>query len=380
MSRTAFQQLLAAATLIACASAPDPRIESDAAFLDVTDAAVDLGDVGDPADADDTGDDSLDATPDELSTDLPAPDATDTDAVDDGRDASVPDFGPPDTRPDSEDAAEEPDATPVPAHCEPLVEGRNEHFPVGPIPRAFELYLPAGVEGGDAWPIVFAWHGFGEEAATMRRFLRDEVDGDYPMILVVPEDVGLELPFGAGWDNLDASDGSLEVELFDGILECLDARWGVDPDRVHSLGFSSGAITSNLLGHLRGDRIASIASLSGAYWANPANLNPVASWPATSAVSPRYVQLLTWGGVGDSAFGFNFALTAANDQAWLNARGHDVIACDHGGGHALPDEPGAAALMAFFAAHPRGVAASPWISGLPPGYPVPWCLVFSGTR
>lgn len=372
MRSTLGTDLLVLAVLVGCGSPNDAPPDVNVTLLDSGDPTVDIVDVGPAADVRDVTDESETAdTRDDVPTDG-APSDPDTDTVD------LPEMGDLGVHTDADATSD--DGGPMPAHCESLAEGRNEGFPAGTIPRAFELYLPSNVDTRRDWPVVFAWHGFGEETATMRRFLLDEVDGRYPMILLVPEDVGLELPFGAGWDNLDASDGSLEVELFDQVLECVDARWGVDADRVHSIGFSSGAITSNLLGILRSDRIASIASLSGAYWANPANLNPFASWPAPASGRPSYVQLLTWGGVADSAFGFNFALTAANDQIWLNARGHDVIACDHGGGHALPDAPDADALMAFFAAHPRGVESTPWISGLPDGYPLPWCLVFAGTR
>ncbi len=318
-----------------------------------------------------------DDVPDVLATDVPPADGVDDAAdVSDVSDAS-------DAEADSADAAVEdisPDADALNPACATLDAGWNIGFHVDGRSRSFELVLPARVDEARSWPVVFAWHGFGEESDDIADFFRDSVNGpDYEFILVTPTDTGLSLPDGADWDNLDISDGSIEALLFDELLTCIDERWGVDHDRVHSAGFSSGAITSNMLGVLRPGTMASVASMSGAYWSNAANLNAVASWPDLELGS-SYVQLLTWGGLSDSAFGFGFAFTAANDQRYLNERGHDVVACDHGGGHALPDSPDGAAIARFFAAHPRGVEASPWTSRFPEGFPLPWCAVFPGTR
>ena len=371
-ARSLLLLLVGSLSVSACStSAEESNASADATTLDAVSGDVIPGDAGVIEDA--SPEDTADAPPDTADAER------DADAEHEDADSDVP---VPDAAEDPAlDTAADPDVLPIAAHCELLHAGEVTGFPVGPLTRSFELYLPVNVDSRRDWPVVFGWHGFGEAARAIASFLRAEVNGpNYEFIYVVPDDIGLELPFGADWDNLDLSDGSLEAELFDAVLECLDARWGLDTDRVHSIGFSSGAITTNSLGILRGDRLASVASLSGGYWSNPANANPVASWPDTPSRSPRYAQLLTWGGVSDTAFGYSFALMAANDQIYLNARGHDVIACDHGGGHALPDEPNGAAIARFFAAHPRGVEASPWTAGFPEGYPLPWCLVFPGAR
>ncbi|MEI8257913.1 MAG: hypothetical protein WCJ30_19730, partial [Deltaproteobacteria bacterium] len=79
------------------------------------------------------------------------------------------------------------------------------------------------------------------------------------------------------------------------------------------------------------------------------------------------------GGTRDS-FSLGLALAhfdqfAASDAPYLRALGHDVISCDHGGGHTIPRGVMAAQLVEFFAAHPRGVATSPWAAALPADYP-----------
>ena len=280
--------------------------------------------------------------------------------------AGVPDAATPDGGPREPSAA-----------CRALITGWNSGFVVDGLPRSFYLDLPVGVGTGGPWPVVFSWHGMGDPPEPMRALLRDEIDGPrYRFILVTPDDLNLSPPLGADWDNLELRDGSIEARLFDEVISCLDARFGVDPDRIHSIGFSSGAIVSNMLGVVRGDRIASLVTFSGAYWSNPKNTNPLAAWPALATTNP-YVQLLMYGGGTDIAFGANFTFYAGTDIPYLNAAGHDVIGCDHGGGHALPSGFGGDKIAAFLAAHPRGIGASPYAAGLPAGYPS-LCWYFAG--
>jgi hypothetical protein len=290
--RLVFLGVLALSLVAACSSEGDVGgVATDAASVDDDAADTTLGDAGvgedtlnEPSDTPLIGTDTADSDADAARSDTPS---------------DAPLDAPVDARPsdaaDTTDLHQEPDPA-VPPHCGRLAVGEVTDFPVGPMTRSFDLYLPEGLEDRRDWPVVFGWHGYGEAPRAIGGLLRDEINGpDYEFIYVVPDDISLELPFGADWDNLNLSDGFLEAVL-GAVLECLDLRWGVDSDRVHTIGFSAGAITSNVLGVLRGDRIASIASLSGAYWSNPANFNAVASWPDLPSRSPRYVQLLTWGG------------------------------------------------------------------------------------
>ena len=289
-------------------------------------------------------------------------------AEDAAMEASVGDVGGADSAAATDTDARGPRPTPTPA-CLALVAGWNTGFVAGGLARSFYVDVPLDVATGGPWPVVFSWHGMNDPPEPMRDLLRAQLSGpSYRFILVTPDDLNLPLPLGADWDNLELRDGSVEALLFDEILTCLDARFGVDPDRVHSVGFSSGAIVSNMLGVLRGDRIASLTTFSGAYWSNAANGNALAFWPPLTTPNP-YVQLMMYGGASDSAFGVNFALIAANDLPYLHAAGHDVIVCDHGGGHSLPTNFGGAQIAGFLRDHPRGIGTSPYAGGLPAGYP-----------
>lgn len=267
--------------------------------------------------------------------------------------------------------------------CDTLRAGTVDGFMVGGLSRQFILTLPTGATGpGGRWPVVFNWHGLGDSAPNMNQLLAGAVNNPtMPFILVTPASTRLgptTVPLGIEWDNIQVREPNREAQLFDAVLRCVGERWGLDADRVYTVGFSAGAILSDLLGVLRGDRLAGIVSYSGAYFSNAPNratlggVGNLIQWPATPVPS-RYAQLMLSGGTMD-LFSLvvaqaRFDQFAANDSPYLRASGHDVIYCTHGRGHTVPPGVMASQLVEFFAAHPRTVTASPWAAGLPMSYP-----------
>lgn len=287
----------------------------------------------------------------------------------------------------------------VSEECAALVTGKPaalSELTIDGVKRQFWLGSPAGLAPQDGpWPVVFLWHGFvgvafSEQGDThafdFHAFLATHVaDVRMPFLLVTPLADGVAF---LDWNILDtpSGDGNPDVRLFDEVLACLDARFGVDPDRVHSLGFSAGAIMTNLLGMTRGERIASLLTWSGAYLANPANDTGDFSvyWPEVGP-SRGYVQLVFRGGVNDVwealTLRADFDTWTRNDIPWLNGLGHDVIDCPHQWGH-MPPRPYETLhdyVISFFRDHPRGVTESPWALGMPDSLPVA-CTHHAGTR
>ena len=272
--------------------------------------------------------------------------------------------------------------------CAALVSGLNSGFVIDGTPRDFYIDLPSDAEDGGPWPIVFNWHGLGDTAANFRQLVSGSVDDPgFRFIAVTPEDTDFEAmvpilgSFPLDWDVFAVADGdvddNLEIALYDRVLECVDQRWGVDFEHVHAMGFSLGGITTDLLATVRGEELASVATWSGGYWSNPDNidmlLGMVVSWPVYD-VDNAYPQLIFHGGATDTFdvvpmfYSLSFHDFATNDTAFLTERGHDLVVCDHGSGHTVPQSAGPEHVFAFFAAHPLGVTET-WADALPGSLP-----------
>lgn len=267
--------------------------------------------------------------------------------------------------------------------CDALQPGTVANFMVDGLARSFILTLPNGASApGGRWPVVFQWHGAGDNAANFNGLLAGQVNNSaMPFILVTPVSTRLlptTMPIGFEWEQLQARAPNREARLFDAVLRCVQERYGLDEDRVYTVGFSAGALMSDLLGVLRGDRLAGIVAFSGGYFANPDNpptlgsLRSFVAWP--ELITPnRYAQMLVFGGDRDTyplvIAQARFDLYAANDVPWLTAAGHDVVACNHNMGHTIPRALMGPAIVQFLSAHRRGGGASPWAAALPSTFP-----------
>ena len=259
------------------------------------------------------------------------------------------------------------DATPPPG-CDTLKQGWNDHFMVDGVARAFYLDLPNGIEDSWPWPVVFNWHGFGDTAANMRTAIDWLVNNEQmPFIGVTPEDSNMLFD----WDILDGTNpNNREVRLFDALLDELDKCWGIDLERVYTMGFSFGGGVSDLLAVTRGEILASVATCSGVYGSDPANVIPymVANWPEL-AIENKYVELRLHGGILDNMV-LPFGQYGENDVAYLNENGHEAIECIHPYIHNMGFlYMGPETFIEFFADHPYGTTHSPYADGLPEDYP-----------
>lgn len=287
-------------------------------------------------------------------------------------------------------AQEEPEsAPPLSPACAALQPGLNQGFEVDGELRSFILDLPTDAETSGPWPVVFNWHGLGDTASNMRGLLSSQINrSDFAFIAVTPEDTNhvvqaMGMTVNLDWDVFQVGDGesNREVRLYDEIMSCLDARFGVDTQHVHATGFSIGAIVADMLGVVRGEQIASIATYSGAYFSNPDNIKSLGvlsvvgiDWP-TPTHGNAYPQMILFGGKDDvwsptTGVDVRFQDFAANDSKAMSKAGHVVVYCDHGLGHtAPPPDMQGNRLVDFFRDNPKGIAKSPYVAdGLPSNF------------
>jgi len=137
---------------------------------------------------------------------------------------------------------------------------------VGEDVRVYHVIV--GPQAGKAGkpPLLLAWHGFG---STLRGLVeRLDIADNWPdAILVAPEGLPRTLGEGTaprgGWQVAPGELGDRDLALFDALVPRMIERYCVDPDRVYSTGFSNGAMFTNLLGCVRGDKLAGIAPVAG---------------------------------------------------------------------------------------------------------------------
>jgi predicted esterase len=151
--------------------------------------------------------------------------------------------------------------------------------------------------------------------------------------------------------------GDVDIRLTDEILACAKASSGpgFDSRRIHSLGFSAGALFTTTLSYQRSSYFASVATYSGGGTGTFQENNN------------KFAAMILHGGPSDSVAGANFQTLSQN---WLNSlrnAQHFAFICNHNGGHTIP-QGGPASVVQFFFDHPYGTNPSPYAGGFPSGF------------
>jgi predicted peptidase len=116
------------------------------------------------------------------------------------------------------------------------------------------LYLPEGYDpGGKPWPLVLFLHGSGERGAELSAVTHQGLPKlaggkSLPFILVAPQ-----VPAGELWS----------ADALKALLDDLQTRLRVDPDRVYLTGLSMGAFGAWDLAIANPDRFAALLVISG---------------------------------------------------------------------------------------------------------------------
>jgi len=133
----------------------------------------------------------------------------------------------------------------------------NERIKVGEQEREFRLVVPEGLDPAKPVPLVFAFHGKGDNKAFICRYSGfEELAAKNGFIAVFP--AGLEKE----WE-LRAVDDNQDLKFFDALFDHVTSKYNVDLRRVYLTGMSMGGYFSNLLASKRSERIAAIAPHSG---------------------------------------------------------------------------------------------------------------------
>lgn len=240
--------------------------------------------------------------------------------------------------------------------CPTFAAGKNTFAPAGMAPRDVLVSIGAEAETKDG-PLVFFWHGAGGDPSEAPGVLGPAVAGITAAggMVVAPyhDPAAGELP----WFLSIGGKRDDDLRLADEVLACARARKGVDLRRIHSVGFSAGAMNTTQFALRRSSYVASVVVYSGAqvFVVDPED------------ETNKYPAMLFYGGPRDEV-GVNFDDAAHAYYDWLGANGHFAMLCNHGRGHTVPTD-GRASAWQFLQDHPYGAAPEPYAGALPAGFP-----------
>ena len=243
--------------------------------------------------------------------------------------------------------------------CPSFATGDVTFSPAGTKARKVRIWMnPAAAASLDG-PVVFYWHGTGsspsEALSGLGQTIIDQVTA-LGGIVAAPysdPDAGF-FP----WFLTSSRTRLDDLMVADEVVACAKEQIGIDVRRIHSLGMSAGGLQTTQMSYRRSGYIASVATYSGGL-----NL----SAPASQDPSNHFAALIFHGGANDRVF-INFQ--SASERYWqdLDSRGSFAAICDHGRSHSIPTDA-RASVWEFFKAHPFGVEPSPYVNGLPAGFP-----------
>ena len=130
--------------------------------------------------------------------------------------------------------------------------------------RTYLLFRPPGLDAGKPAPVVLAMHGYTSSAAgmeSMTLFDAEAIKGGF--VVVYPE--GLARSWNAGRCCGDAESKNVDdVAFISQLIDSLVRDAHIDPKRVFVTGMSNGGMMAHRLACEISDRIAAVASVSGA--------------------------------------------------------------------------------------------------------------------
>lgn len=139
---------------------------------------------------------------------------------------------------------------------------------VGGNDRSYMLDLPTGYDPEKAYPVVFSFHGRGDELKEKANNYQAtngvvEAMGDAAIVVHpkgMPVPSAAEYPERHSWETV----GSRDVDFFDAMYEELRGEACVDENRVFTTGMSMGGLFAARLACERGDVVRAFSAVAAA--------------------------------------------------------------------------------------------------------------------
>ncbi len=152
---------------------------------------------------------------------------------------------------------------------DPIVCGAEIHtMEVDGMVRTWYEYVPKSCTPDQKWPVVVVMHGRGGSAETFFDLSGMSVVAEERQFIAVFPQAGIHQQKKDGLKNILLWCGSYQdkpindVTFIRAMLEDIEGRLPVDPERRYACGQSSGGMMSDLLGYTAGDLFAAVAPWS----------------------------------------------------------------------------------------------------------------------
>lgn len=178
------------------------------------------------------------------------------------------------------------------------------------LARKYLKYVPSIYDGTTPVPVVFAFHGLGDNMNNFYNVGFNNIADTANFIYIVPEALVDPFTGGTAWNSgagliLYPNSDIDDVGMVEAILDTLDAIYNIDQDRIYATGFSMGGFFTNRLGCEMTDRIEAIASVAGTIGngitCSPSEKLRVCHFHGTTDATVGYGT--DGGGSGDNGFG-----------------------------------------------------------------------------
>ncbi len=155
--------------------------------------------------------------------------------------------------------------------------------------RPYLFHVPAGLDDSGGVPLVLLLHGAGTGAQAMRTGTGFNAIADAEgAIAVYPNAAYPEGMTSHAWNAGFCCDAAQATQVDDlgylvAIIDQFSRAYNIDQARIFVIGASSGAMMAHSLAAHHADRIAAIATVSGAVGAAPAGGGPMELIPAPAS-------------------------------------------------------------------------------------------------
>lgn len=241
--------------------------------------------------------------------------------------------------------------------CPDFKNGAVTFSPAGIPPRSVTLYMSDAASSLHG-PLLLYWHGTGSQPAEAQYSLLSAMNDIKAAggIVAAPSHDPTSTPFPWFYTAGGAKDD--DVKVADEIVACAIQKVGIDLRHIHSLGMSAGGLMTTQLSYRRSGYLASVVTYSGGQIGAPPNQDP----------SNKFAAMIFHGGTSDVVYGVSFQAASETYLKSLKTAGHFGFICNHGNGHSVPTGD-AGSVWQFFQDHPFGTDPSPYVGGLPSGFP-----------